>query len=139
MNALTLSAARRRDKVVILTGPAIGVKYSTPLSVRLSRALSMAWASSLATLRSAKNWVRCNCTPRRIVRALFCENVSMAVAVLAVTAIWWHILSPGTDADARNAVATDCLYCLPWALVWTFRATFSNVKSVKKGGKNVNL
>lgn len=39
--------------IVILTGPALGALYSTPASVRLSRALSSAWSA-----------VKCVCTPR---------------------------------------------------------------------------
>lgn len=57
MNALTLSATRRRKPIVILTGPSLEAQYSTPIRARLSRALSMAW-----------RWTRCVCTPRRIAR-----------------------------------------------------------------------
>ena len=123
MNALTMSASRRRrligraalpkaKNVVILTGPALGAKYSTPASVSLYRALSMVC-----------RWIWCNCTPRNIVRALFSAKVSTAVAVACVSAIWWHALTVANIIEAREAVATDLLWAMPWALVWTIRAT----------------
>ena len=111
MNALTMSAARRRDKVVILTGPALGVKYSTPLSVRISRALSLVW-----------KWVRCNCTPRHIFRALFSVKVSAVVAVVCLAAMWWHNISIDNTLDAQSAVGFDCLCAMPWGIVWAIRA-----------------
>lgn len=108
--------------LVILTGPAIEAKSSTPINVRLSRALSSAWSSSLATLRSAKNWTRCNCTPVRIIRATFSEKVSTVVAVLVLAAMYWHILSIDNTIESQEAVAFDCLLGMPWGLVWAIRA-----------------
>ncbi|MDE5988938.1 MAG: hypothetical protein K2H17_06035 [Duncaniella sp.] len=114
--------------LVILTGPAIGARYSTPASVRLSRALSMAW-----------RWTRCNCTPRRIVSALFSAKVSTVVAVICVCAMWWHNISITDTIEAQEAVGTDCLFGMPWAIVWTIRSTFADIKSAKKGGHNVRF
>ena len=97
--------------IVILTGPAIGAQYSTPASVRLSRALSVAC-----------KWLRYNCTPRNIARALFSANVSTVVTVICLCAMWWHNISiPGT-IEAQKAVGLDCLYAMPWGIVWAFRA-----------------
>lgn len=98
--------------LVILTGPSICARYSAPVSVRLSRALSMAW-----------RWTRCNCTPRRIVSALFSAKVSTVVAVICVCAMWWHNFSLDNTIEAQEAVGLDCLYAMPWAIVWAFRAT----------------
>lgn len=128
MQTISLSAARRRDKVVILTGPAIGVKYSTPIGVRLSRALSALW-----------KWAKCRCTARNIFRAIFCEKVSMAVAVVVVAAMWWHNISIDNVIEAQEAVGTDCLFGMPWAIVWAIRATFADIKSAKKGGSHVRV
>ena len=128
MNALTMSAARRRDKVVILTGPALGVKYSTPITVRISRALS-------ALLK----WVKCCCTARNIFRAIFCEKVSVAVAVVVIAAMWWHNISIDNVIEAQEAVGTDCLYGMPWAIVWACRAILADIKSAKKGGRHARI
>lgn len=98
--------------LVILTGPAIGAQYSTPISVRLSRALSMAW-----------HWMRCNCTPRRIVSALFSAKVSTVVAVICVCAMWWHNISITDTIETQEAVGRDCLFVMPWGIVWAFRTT----------------
>ena len=98
--------------LVILTGPALGARYSTPISVRLSRALSMAW-----------RWTRCNCTPRNIARALFSANVSAVVAVICLGAMWWHNIAIDNTFEAQKAVGLDCLYAMPWGIVWAFRAT----------------
>lgn len=98
--------------LVILTGPAIGAQSSTPVSVRLSRTLSKAW-----------KWTRCNCTPRRIVSALFSAKVSTAVAIVVVAAMYWHNLTIDNTIEAQEAVAFDCLLGMPWGLVWAIRAT----------------
>lgn len=110
MKAFTLSAARRRKPLVILSSLNIETKYSTSLSV--SSALSKAGA-----------WLKCNCTPRRIIRAIFSAKASTAVACVCVAAMWWHVASIA-DADAsQRAVGFDALLAMPWALVWAFRAT----------------
>ena len=98
--------------LVILTGPSFETQYSTPVSVRLSRALSKAW-----------KWTRCNCTPVRIVRATFSEKVSIVVAVLVLAAMYWHILSIDNTIESQEAVAFDCLLGMPWGIVWAIRAT----------------
>lgn len=98
--------------IVILTGPAIEAQSSTPISVRLSRALSSAW-----------KWTRCNCTPRRIVSALFSAKVSTAVAIVVVAAMYWHNLTIDNTIEAQRAVGFDGLLGMPWAFVWAIRAS----------------
>lgn len=98
--------------LVILTGPAIEDQSSTPISVRLSRALSSAW-----------KWTRCNCTPRRIVSALFSAKVSTAVAIVVVAAMYWHNLTIDNTIEAQRAVGFDGLLGMPWAFVWAIRAS----------------
>ena len=110
--------------LVILTGPALGAKYSTPASVRLSRALSVAC-----------KWLRCNCTPRNIFRALFCEKVSMAVAIVVIAAMWWHNISIDNVIEAQEAVGLDCLLGMPWGIVWAVRATFLPLPEDEEGGE----
>lgn len=122
MNALTLSATRRRKPLVILHSIDLSAKSQTSLNLRLSRTLSKAW-----------HWMRCNCTLRRIVSALFSAKVSMAVAVVTVAAMWWHILTIVDNIAAGEAVATDCLIGMPWAIVWAFRA--SRMPMPEKGGE----
>lgn len=112
---------RSNSPVVILN--ALSMRKSVTLKARLSRALSASWY-----------WLRCKCTPRAIFRALFCEKVSMAVAVVCVCAMWWHNITIADNIAAGEAVATDCLYALPWGIVWAFRATVADFKA-KKGGK----
>lgn len=98
--------------IVILTGPAIEAQSSTHISLRLSRALSSAW-----------NWTRCNCTPRRIVSALFSARVSTAVAIVVVAAMYWHNLTIDNTIEAQRAVGFDGLLGMPWGIVWAIRAT----------------
>lgn len=112
--------------IVILTG--LDIEASSTKSLRyakncstnhfhkatkmLSRALSKAW-----------NWTRCNCTPVRIIRAIFSEKVSTVVAVLVLAAMYWHILSIDNTIESQEAVAFDCLLGMPWGIVWAIRAT----------------
>lgn len=122
MQPISLSATRRRKPLVILTGPAIEAKLSTPITVRLSRALSKAW-----------QWTRCNCTPVRIVRAMFSPMVSTAVAVIVIAAMYWHHITIGNTIDVQRAVGYDALIALPWIFVWAYRA--SRMPMPEKGGE----
>lgn len=108
--------------LVILTGLNIEAQFSTPITVRLSRALSAAW-----------RWTRSNCTSRRIVRAVFSAKVSAAVAIIACAAIWWHNITIANTIEAQRAVAFDCLLAMPWAFVWAFRA--SRMPMPEEGGE----
>lgn len=119
--ARTLSATRRRKPLVILTGLNIEANYSTPIGVRITRALSAAWS-----------WTRSNCTPRCIFSAVFSAKVSMAVAVVTVAAMWWHNIAIIDTIEAQKAVGTDCLYAMPWGIVWAYRA--SRMSLQEKGG-----
>lgn len=78
----------------------------------LSRALSKAWT-----------WTRCNCTPVRIIRAIFSAKVSTVVAFIVVAAMYWHNLSIDNVIEAQRAVGYDCLLGMPWGIVWAIRAT----------------
>ena len=111
---------RSNSPVVILN--ALSLRQSLTLGPRLSRALSSAW-----------NWVKCNCTPRNIVRVAFGEKVSMAVGAIVVCAMWWHIISIDDTIAGGEAVATDCLYAMPWGIVWAIRATLMTLP--KEGGE----
>lgn len=104
--------------IVILTGPAIGAEYSTPISTRLSRTLSSLW-----------QWTRCNCTPRRIVSTLFSARVSGAFAALFLAALLWHNISITDTVEAQRALGVDCLLALPYAIAWVLRP------SATKGGE----
>lgn len=97
--------------LVILTGPALGAQCSTPVSVRLSRALSSAW-----------QWTRCYCAPRRIASAMFSARVSTVVAAVTIAAMWWHNITIADTIEAQEAVGLDCLIGMPWAFVWAIRA-----------------
>ncbi len=110
--------------IVILTGPALGAQYSTPASVRLSRALSVAC-----------KWLRCNCTPRNIFRALFSAKVSTVVAVICVCAMWWYNLAIDNTIEAQEAVGYDCLCAMPWGIVWAIRATLLPLPEDEEGGE----
>lgn len=110
--------------LVILTGPAIGAQYSTTHFPGVAKMLSR-------TLSKAGEWMRCKCTPLRMARALFSVKTSLAMAALAVSAMWWHSGSIADPLQLQRAVGFDCLVLLPWALVWTIRLTLS----VQKGGE----
>lgn len=125
MNQTVLFKAPGRSSnrpIVILTGPAIEAKFSTPITVRLSRALSVAW-----------KWMRCNCTPVRIVRAMFSPMVSTAVAVIVIAAMWWHNITIANTIEAQEAVGFDCLLGMPWGIVWAIR--FSRMPMPEEGGE----
>lgn len=102
--------------VVILSGLAYGRKCSTNhfpgAGKMLSRTLSSAW-----------KWTRCNCTPVRIIRAIFSAKVSTVVAVIVIVAMYWHNISIDNVIEAQRAVAFDCLLGMPWGIVWAIRAT----------------
>jgi len=70
----------------------------------------------------------------QILRFAFCEKVSMAVAVVLVCAMWWHIFTIADSITAGESVATDCLYAMPWGIVWAFRTTIANLKTTAKEG-----
>lgn len=132
MNALTLSATRRRKPLVILNALAIerlstkslrsAKNSSTPISVRLTRALSAAWL-----------WTRSNCTPRRIFSAVFSAKVSTVVAVIIIAAMWWHNITIADTIEAQEAVGVDCLLGMPWGIVWAIR--FSRMPMPEEGGE----
>ena len=106
--------------VVILN--ALSLRKSLTIGMRLSPALSTAWS-----------WIKCNCTPRNILRVAFGEKVSMAVAAVVICAMWWHTISISDNIAAGEAVATDCLYVLPWVIVWAIRAALMPMP--KEGGE----
>lgn len=122
MNALTLSATRRRKPLVILTGLNIEAKSSTPIRVSITRTLSAAW-----------RWTRSNCTPRRIFSAVFSAKVSTVVAIIAGAAMWWHDLTIADTIEAQRAVGLNGLLAMPWAIVWAFRA--SQMPMPEEGGE----
>lgn len=120
MNALTLSASRRRDKVVILTGlrfEAKSANHFPGVGQILSRAISRA---------------RRTFTPRRILRAMFSTRVTTAAVFLAIAAMWWHNVSISDTLAAQRAAAIDCFISLPWMAVWAWRTTRST--ATEKGG-----
>lgn len=126
MNTILFKASGRSSSrpTVVLTSIDLTAQYSTPASVSVSRALS-----------SVCRWVRCNCTPRRIWAAITGEYVSYAVAAIVIAAMWWHNISIDNVLEAQSAVATDCLCGMPWAIVWAYRATVADYKSMTKGGR----
>ncbi len=92
--------------LVILTGPAVGIQYSTPLRVRLSRALSQ-----------AGQWVRCNCAPRQIARFLFSVKASATgrlalslglILLCALGALYCFARAGQTDAALWKLAALGC-------------------------------
>lgn len=121
---ILFKAAGRSSKspVVILTGPSISAEFSTPLAVRLSLALSMAW-----------QWTRCRCTPGNIFRVLFGTAISTVVAVVVISAMWWHNITIEDTITAQEAVGFDALCGMPWGIVWAFRA--SRMTLPEEGGE----
>lgn len=112
--------------LVILTGLDIEAKSSTnhfrDVAKMLSRALSKAW-----------QWTRCNCTPVRIIRAIFSAKVSTVVAFIVVAAMYWHNLSIDNVIEAQRAVGFDCLLGMPWGIVWAIR--FTRMPMPEEGGE----
>lgn len=105
-----------KSPVVILSALDLAGKsktnHSRVATKMLSRALSKAW-----------KWTRCNCTPVRIIRAIFSAKVSTVVAVIVIVAMYWHNISIDNVIEAQRAVAFDCLLGMPWGIVWAIRAT----------------
>ncbi len=116
MNALTLSATRRRKPLVILTVPAIG-------------------ASSTKSLRSAKNYSTNHFreAAKKIAGAVFSARASMAILGVCLAAMWWDIVTVDDTIAAQTAVGRDCLCALPWAITWAVRLTRKPMP--EKGGQ----
>lgn len=93
---------RSNSPVVILN--ALSLRQSSTPGLRLSRALSMAW-----------NRVKCNCTPRTLLRSILGPTASMVALMAVVTLLWWHNITIPATLDAQRAMATDLLLLLPWA------------------------
>ena len=70
---------------------------------------------------------------RRIARVIFSERVTVAVAVILLCLMWWDIATIESTVTAGEAVATDCLYAMPWGIVWAIRATLMPMP--KEGGE----
>lgn len=126
MNTVLFKSTERSSirPIVELSTMSLTAQTSTSISVALIRALS-----------SASSWVRSNCTPRRIWATLTGEYVSYAVAFIVIAAMWWHIVSIDNGIECQRTVATDCLWGMPWAIVWAYRATMADIKATKKGGR----
>ena len=45
------------------------------------------------------------------------------MAAIVVTAMWWHNITIADTIEAQEAVAFDCLLCMPRGIVWAIRAT----------------
>ena len=71
-------------------------------------------------------------------RIVFGEKVSMAVAVIAVCAMWLHAATTADPVAAEEAVATDCLWLLPWGIAWAVRATVSGSADFSGGRERVS-
>lgn len=108
--------------VVILSALNIERSYRNSTRTAISR-----------TLSKVALWVKCNCTPRRIVRALFSAKASTAVACICVAAVWWHNITIDNTIAAQEAVGFDCLMALPWGFVWAIRA--SRMSLPEEGGE----
>lgn len=113
MKALTLNPARRSNPIIILTGPAIGANLVTASEPRRRH---FSWRKALRVL-----W-----------RLAFCQKISMAVMFVLVAVMWWHNLTIADTITAQEAVAWDCIYASPWAIVWAVRFTLDDFK---KGGQ----
>ncbi|WP_290376813.1 hypothetical protein, partial [uncultured Duncaniella sp.] len=96
--------------LVILTGPTISARYSTPITARLSRTLSMAWES-----------VKCACTPSRLV-----TGICVLCAISAIFA-GMHTAATGSD-NSRILLAVITLIGLPLSIIGAF------ISSAGKGG-----
>lgn len=89
---------------------------------RLSRALSSVW-----------HWAKCNCTPARILGAMFSAPASMAVMLTFAALIWWFNITIDSVAEAQRRIAVAAMCAMPWAIVWVIRATVMSMP--KKGGR----
>lgn len=111
MNALTLSASRRRNQVVILTGVSPTAKSSTSLYVGFSRTLSRAWL-----------WAKAMCTPTRL--------ITMACVICALTAFFAGLSTTVSHSStSRLLLAASSIIGLPLAITGAFLTA-----NTKKGG-----
>ncbi len=106
MNALNLSASRRRNQVVILR------------SFDLSKSKTRRSIGSADVLRFL----------RKALSLAFCQTATMAVLAVVALAMWWHNITITDTLEAQTAVGFDCLLAMPWLV-----AMFVNLDS-KKGG-----
>lgn len=110
MQTISLSASRRRDKVVILSSLAIEAKSQT------------------FSLRSAANWAN------RTGRALFSAKASLAAAIIGTGAMLWLAATAQNAADAQDGIGTVGLCLMPWIAAWACRAYIAESRKAKKGG-----
>ena len=88
-----MSAARRRDKVVILTGPSYGASLSTP-RVKFSTSCLFAIVS-------------------KMLRALFCDKACGVFCCIGILAMWVFAC-----LEDDHGVGFSCLAMLPWAFTY---------------------
>lgn len=65
-----------------------------------------------------------------VLRLVFGERASLAVASVCAAAMWWHLLSISEGIAAGQAVALDAALSLPWALVALFAFLSARRKEV---------
>lgn len=96
MKALTLSAARRRNKVVILTGLPYGASLSTP-RVKFSPTDLFANVSKL-------------------LRAMFCDKACAAFCCIGTLAMWAFAC-----LDDESGICYSFMAMLPWIITFAVR------------------
>lgn len=100
MSALSLTASRRRDQVVILNA----IRYDSQCAPRFN-------------IRMADVLRLCG----RVISWPFTANGTLAAIYAVCMMMWWHNLSIDGTLDAQRAVAIDALCLTPWAVAWTIR------------------
>lgn len=115
MKALTMSAARRRDKVVILTGPSYGASLSTPRVKSLTpyvKLLSHHVKFSTSVLFALV---------RKLLNALFCDKACGVFCCIGILAMWVFAY-----LENDHGVGFSCVAMMPWMIAFTIR-------EIKKG------
>lgn len=121
MNALTLPASRRRDKVVILRSLNLGARVSNPLTDAISRALPDRRQARRLCLRAF--------------RRLFSARACAVAGALCLGLMAIHTLAATEALEAQRTMATDVLLCSPWLFFGLLHATLAPAHASKKGGE----
>lgn len=128
MNALTLSATRRRKPIVILQC----LDLSAGRKVSNTNILREASARIGRSLSAAKAWAKSRLSAVSIARALLSTRTAAVASCTGVLTMVWHAASIAYSLEAQSAIGLDCLLTLPFLLLWA--AGSSANTTGKEGG-----
>lgn len=127
MQAISLSATRRRKPIVILQC----LDLSAGRKVSNTNVLREASARIGRSLSAAKAWAKSRLSAVSIARAMLSTRTAAVASCAGVLTMVWHAASIADTLEAQQAIGLDCLLTLPFLLLW---AAGSSAKTTSKEG-----